>query len=55
MSQIDEGVLPGADEGQGDIDDVKLVPVGESIRYRSGHREQRSGLRACGGTGRGEN
>ena len=34
MSQIDEGVLPGAEEGQGEVDDVKLVPVGESIRYR---------------------
>ena len=34
MSQVDEGVLPGAEEGQGEVDDVKLVPVGESIRYR---------------------
>ncbi len=34
MSQIDEGVLPGAEEGQGEVDDAKLVPVGESIRYR---------------------
>ncbi|MGD0551257.1 MAG: hypothetical protein ABSB25_01260 [Sedimentisphaerales bacterium] len=34
MSQIDEGVLQGAEEGQGEVDDVKLVPVGESIRYR---------------------
>ncbi|MGB7582934.1 MAG: hypothetical protein WBL85_10870 [Sedimentisphaerales bacterium] len=34
MSQVDEGVLPGAEEGQGEVDDVKFVPVGESIRYR---------------------
>ncbi len=34
MSHIDEGTLPGAEEGQGEVDDVKLVPVGESIRYR---------------------
>jgi hypothetical protein len=34
MSQVDEGVLPGAEEGQCDVDDAKLVPVGESIRYR---------------------
>ncbi len=34
MSQVDEVVLPGAEEGQGEVDDVKLVPVGESIRYR---------------------
>jgi len=34
MSQIDEGVLPGAEERQGEVDDVKFVPVGESIRYR---------------------
>jgi len=34
MSQIDEGVLPGAEAGQGEVDDVKFVPVGESIRYR---------------------
>lgn len=34
MSQADEGKLPGAEEGQGEVDDVKLVPVGESIRYR---------------------
>ena len=34
MSQIDEGALPGAEEGQGEVDDVKFVPVGESIRYR---------------------
>jgi hypothetical protein len=34
MGQINEGVLPGAEEGQGEVDDVKLVPVGESIRYR---------------------
>jgi hypothetical protein len=33
MSQVDEGVLPGAEEGQGEVADVKLVPVGESIRY----------------------
>jgi hypothetical protein len=34
MSQIDEGVLPGAEAGQDEVDEVKLVPVGESIRYR---------------------
>jgi hypothetical protein len=34
MSQVDEGVLPGAEAGQGEVDDVRLVPVGESIRYR---------------------
>lgn len=34
MSQIDEGMLPGAEEGQGEVDGVKLVPVAESIRYR---------------------
>ena len=34
MSQVDEELLPGAAEGQGDVDDMKLVPVGESIRYR---------------------
>ena len=55
MSQVDEVVLPGAEEGQGEVDDVKLVPVGESIRYRrraQGARE--AGRGACGGTGRGE-
>jgi hypothetical protein len=34
MSQVDEGSLQDAAEEQGEIDDVKLVPVGESIRYR---------------------
>jgi hypothetical protein len=34
MSQIDEGMLPGAEAGQGEVDDAKLVPVSESIRYR---------------------
>ncbi|MGA2070912.1 MAG: hypothetical protein ABSG97_06145 [Sedimentisphaerales bacterium] len=34
MSQVDEGVLPGAEAGQDEVDEVKLVPVGESIRYR---------------------
>ena len=34
MSQIDERVLPEAEEGPGEVNDVKLVPVGESIRYR---------------------
>ncbi len=35
MSQIDEVVTQsGTAEGQGDSDDVRLVPVAESIRYR---------------------
>jgi len=34
MGQIDEELLPGAAEGQDDGDNAKLVPVGESIRYR---------------------
>jgi hypothetical protein len=34
MSQIDEEVLPGAATGQEEADNAKLVPIGESIRYR---------------------
>ncbi|MFH1369873.1 MAG: hypothetical protein ABII09_01085 [Planctomycetota bacterium] len=34
MSQVDEEVLPGAAVGQEEGDYAKLVPLGESIRYR---------------------
>jgi len=34
MSQIDEGAVSGAQDEQDEIDNVKLVPVSESIRYR---------------------
>jgi hypothetical protein len=34
MSQADEGAVQAAQNEQVEADDVKLVPVGESIRYR---------------------
>jgi hypothetical protein len=34
MSQVDEEVLPGAAAGQEEGDNSKLVPLGESVRYR---------------------
>jgi hypothetical protein len=34
MSQIDEEVLPGAAEEQEDGNNAKLIPLGESIRFR---------------------
>ncbi len=34
MGQVDEGVVQAAQDEQVNADDVKLVPVAESIRYR---------------------
>jgi hypothetical protein len=34
MSQVDEEVLPGAAAGQEEGNNAKLVPIGDSIRYR---------------------
>jgi hypothetical protein len=44
MSQVDEETLPGAAEEQEDGDSAKLVPVGESIRYR---RRAQSAEKRC--------